>query len=58
MSPRIRRSRRLALLLATVAFLGVVIAIASCGDEDLVFPGDIPSTATPENTATPDNSEN
>ena len=58
MPSRPSRPRLLALLLAAVAFLGVVVAIAACGNDDLIFPGDIPFTATPENTSTPDNSEN
>jgi len=55
MSPSISRSRLIALFLALVAFLGVAVAISACGDDDLIFPGDIPFTATPESTSTPDN---
>jgi len=52
MPSRTSRPRLLALLLAAVAFLGVVVAIAACGNDDLIFPGDIPFTATPVNTST------
>jgi hypothetical protein len=34
-------------------FLGVFLFMTSCGSEDLVFPGNIPATLTPQNTATP-----
>jgi hypothetical protein len=54
MSLRISRSRLVALLLAAIAFLAVVVAISACGSDDLIFPGDIPFTATPESTNTPD----
>lgn len=42
-------------LLGALALLAVVLAVASCGSEDLVFPGDFPATATaaPTSTATP-----
>lgn len=58
MTSRIDRARLRALLLALLVFFGVVVAILSCGNNDLYFPGDIPFTATPQNTSTPDNSEN
>ncbi len=57
-TPEIRLQLR-ALVLSLLAFLCVVTAVASCGDEDdLIFPGDIPFTATSVNTATPDDEEN
>jgi len=55
MSLSISRSRLVALLLAVIAFFGVAVAISACGNDDLIFPGDIPFTATPESTSTPDN---
>ena len=38
---------------ALLLFAAIVGFISSCGTDDLVFPGNIPSTFTPANTATP-----
>jgi hypothetical protein len=44
----------LAVLLAAVLALGCCgILLAACGGNDLIFPGDIPATATAQFTATP-----
>jgi hypothetical protein len=43
-----------ALVAALLLFGGTVAFIASCGSEDLVFPGNAPSTPTGSNTATPE----
>jgi hypothetical protein len=41
-------------LVAAVLFLaGVITLIHACGGDDLVFPGNVPSTPTSQNTATP-----
>ena len=44
-------------LTGALALLTALLAAASCGGGDLVFPGDIPSTSTaaPTSTSTPDN---
>lgn len=43
---------------AALALLGcLVIGLAACGSDDLIFPGDIPATPTSVNTATPDPDE-
>jgi hypothetical protein len=42
-----------AFVVVLLLFLGVFLFLASCGSEDLVFPGNIPATLTPQNTATP-----
>jgi hypothetical protein len=49
------RIRDVFVLCGAVAVLALMLAIGSCGDSDLVFPGDIPatSTANPTQTATP-----
>jgi len=38
--------------LAALGALGV-LAVASCGNEDLIFPGEIPPTGTPTPVSTP-----
>jgi hypothetical protein len=40
-------------LVGALTLLAAVLATASCGDDDLFFPGDIPATATAVPTATP-----
>jgi len=41
--------------ISLLAFACVATAIASCGDEDLIFPGEVPvPTSRPEPTDTPD----
>ena len=42
-------------LIGALALLAAVLAVASCGGDDLTFPGDFPatSTAAPTSTATP-----
>jgi energy-converting hydrogenase Eha subunit F len=42
-----------AFVVVLLLFLGVFLFMTSCGTEDLVFPGNIPATATSQNTATP-----
>ena len=42
-----------ALVAALIALLGVMLHTVSCGTSDLVFPGDIPFTATSAATETP-----
>ena len=42
-----------ALVAALTALLGVMLHTASCGSGDLIFPGDIPFTATSAATGTP-----
>lgn len=45
-------------LWAALALLGcLVVGLAACGSDDLIFPGDIPATPTSANTATPDPDE-
>ena len=41
------------LLAALLLFAAVLVGVTSCGGEDLVFPGNLPSTGTPVNTQTP-----
>lgn len=42
-------------VVSILAFACVATAIASCGDEDLIFPGELPTaTSRPEPTDTPD----
>jgi hypothetical protein len=54
-----RRSEVAALVAALLLLLGVALGTVSCGDDDLIFPGEIPFTATsaPEATDTPDPDE-
>lgn len=57
MDPTFRADRRgdwLALV-GALALLAAVLTAVSCGNGDLVFPGDIPSTSTaaPTSTAVP-----
>jgi hypothetical protein len=42
-------------LVGALMLLAAVLAAASCGSDDLFFPGDIPATSTgvPTSTATP-----
>ena len=49
------RARDWLALCGALAVLAVVLATWSCGNGDLVFPGDIPATQTgvPTSTATP-----
>jgi hypothetical protein len=47
-----------AFLIALFVLLSILIAVASCGDEDLFLPGQIPFTPTSEATDTPDPDEN
>jgi hypothetical protein len=47
-----------AFLVALFVLLSILIAVASCGDEDLILPGQIPFTPTSEATDTPDPDEN
>ena len=53
------RSEILALLGALLVLLGVAVNTISCGDDDLILPGSIPFTETPEPDATdtPDDGE-
>ncbi len=39
---------------ALLLFAALLVFVTSCGNEDLIFPGNIPATATPEFTATPE----
>lgn len=41
------------LALAAALLLGVLLAVSSCGTDDLVFPGAVPNTPTSQFTATP-----
>lgn len=48
------RVERLTCVAALVLLLTIIVAVASCGGDDLVFPGELyTQTATPEETATP-----
>ncbi len=40
-------------LVAAQALLAAVLSVASCGGNDLIFPGDVPATSTSVPTATP-----
>lgn len=42
---------------AAALFLALLAGVAACGNGDLVFPGDVPATNTPVNTATPEPDE-
>lgn len=44
------------LAISVVLLVTIVVGLISCGDDDLLFPGDVPFTETsePEDTATPD----
>jgi hypothetical protein len=44
---------RVSALLAAVALFGAIIGAVGCGNNDLVFPGNVPSTPTSEFTPTP-----
>ena len=46
-----------AFLVALFVLLSIVIAVTSCADNDLVFPGEIPFTPTSAATDTPDPDE-
>lgn len=54
-TPSPRRLNDWLALAGALALLATLLAASSCGGGDLVFPGDIPSTATgvPTSTATP-----
>lgn len=57
-APR-RRSEVLSLLAVLLVLLGVAVNTVSCGNDDLIFPGDIPFTPTepdadPTDTPDPD----
>ena len=55
-----RRSEVAALVAALLVLLGVALGTVSCGDDDLIFPGEIPFTPTEaeaEATDTPDPDE-
>lgn len=42
-------------LCGALALLALVLIVQACGSDDLIFPGDVPATATtqPTSTATP-----
>ncbi len=40
------------LVAALLAFLCIALFLGSCGNDDLIFPGDVPATSTPAPTAT------
>jgi hypothetical protein len=46
-----------ALFVALLVFWAVAMAVISCGDNDLVFPGDAPRFPTPEFTSTPEDED-
>ena len=50
-------ANRWALALSSLVLLVLVMVGASCGDDDLFFPGELPPTSTeaPTETPTPDN---
>jgi hypothetical protein len=49
----VNRRAELGVLCAALAlFAGLLAGLAACGSDDLVFPGEVPFTATPEETAT------
>jgi hypothetical protein len=52
-----RRRDRVALLAALLVLLNMMVALSSCGDSDLVFPGDLPATPTERPTATPEDED-
>ena len=53
------RSEILALFAALIVLLAVALNTISCGDDDLIFPGEVPFTPTsePDATDTPDDEE-
>lgn len=53
MTPTSQRSAAAHLVAATVLFACLLGVLSSCGGGDLVFPGDVPATATGQNTSTP-----
>ena len=46
-----------AFVAAILVLACLLAALSSCGDEDLIFPGEIPFTPTSEPTDTPDPDE-
>lgn len=44
----------LAFVAAFLVFVCLLVALSSCGNDDLIFPGDIPFTPTSEPTDTPE----
>ena len=54
-TPSPRRFNDWFALAGALALLAILLAAGSCGTDDLVFPGDIPSTSTaaPTSTNTP-----
>jgi hypothetical protein len=53
MNPTDLRSATIHFLAAALLFLGLLGGLASCGNDDLLFPGDVPATPTSQNTSTP-----
>lgn len=43
-----------ALAVALLLFGALLVLVTSCGTEDLIFPGNIPATRTPQFTPTPE----
>jgi hypothetical protein len=46
-----------AFLIALFVLLSILIAVSSCGDDDLILPGSVPFTPTTSATDTPDPDE-
>jgi len=42
-----------ALVAALLLYGGILMFISACGNNDLIFPGDVPATPTSQFTATP-----
>jgi hypothetical protein len=53
MNPTDLRSAAVHLVAAALLFACLLGGLASCGSEDLLFPGDVPATPTSQNTSTP-----